>query len=178
MADEIEDYWDGLRPTRPSPTISATDPEEKKVAAEATDEPSFTQSDLEAGLRAISRYRTELAQGAQIETTQEELDELERILRRGLGVPDSIPFLTPLGSLHSWLNTTDARVAFGLPTDTPQNLAITNLIRAFEVLGFRCEAWVEDNIRLHVALTDLSRVNWSAHQLTMGGMQLVLDLQR
>lgn len=179
MADEIEDYWDGIRPPRPQPSAAA--PEEmKKVIVKEYEEPiSYTQSELEAGLRAVSRYRTQLSQGRELDTTEAELDELERTIRRGLGVPDSVPSMTPADAMESWMNTPAARAAFGLPSDSQQrHPTLLNLERAFEALGFRCEVWVEHHSRLHVALTDLSGNNWAAQQLTMGGMQLVLDLHR
>jgi len=162
MADEIEDYWEGIRPQRPNDTVPAPKIEEYQ-------EPfSYTHEDLGIGLRAISRLRTELS-------TREDAEQLERTLRLGLGIPDSIPSLTPLNSLQSWMDTSEVRAALGLQQS--QNQAITNLIRAFEALGYRCEASFS-NFRLYVALPAITPDNWSAHQLTEGGVQLILNLPR
>lgn len=182
MADDIEEYWEGIRPPRPAePEPSSADQDGmRKVVVEEYQEPlSFNRENLNSGLRAISRYRTQLARGDQLGTTPEELDYLERTLRHGLGIPDSVPSMSQIEALQSWMATPAAQVAFISPSDSQQrHPALLNLERAFEALGLRCEVWVEDDDRLHVALTDLSGDNWASQQLTMGGMQLVIDLHR
>lgn len=166
MADEIEDYWEGIRPQRPRDPV----PVVPKVV-EYQDPVNFTNEDLEIGLRAMSRLRTELA----TRSTQEDAEYLKRTIRQGLGIPEGTTLMTPADAIQSWAATAGAREAVGLQQYL--NNALTNLIRAFGALGYRCEASI-NNSRLRVALPNQAPGNWLVNQLPSGGVELILDLQR